>query len=298
MPRLMYDSVNPFAIPKDAQMVLVYVDGIYAWSQAGRDRFKHAKQVTCSAIGAVSAHVGDVEPGCIWPPANAVPWVQRARRDGYDPTVYVNERNDWAPTREAFRRAGVPEPHWLVANYNGVREIPAGSVGRQYAHPSSPPGNPSGPWHTAGHWDESWVADHWPGVDDKAPGGGMTAQEEEMGVFYRRGETTGRCFIVELDCEVRAKWHVPNPDVALVIETLTKKKFENVPDWTLDWIGNADGPAPIPVDVDEDAIAAAVSEGVIPAVVRALQDLPTEGLSFDDTVEAVREAMRRGTGAR
>jgi hypothetical protein len=173
MARIMYDSVNPFAIPEHAQMVLVYVDGIYKWSQAGRDRFKYAQQITCSAIGAVTAQVGDVEKGCIWPVENAVGWVLRARADGYDPTVYVNERNDWGPCRDAFRRAGVPEPHWWVANYNGIRDIPAGSVGRQYAHPSTPPGNPQGPWHTAGHWDESWIADYWPGVDDNGgPGGG------------------------------------------------------------------------------------------------------------------------------
>lgn len=173
MPRIMYDSVNPFAIPEHAQMVLVYVDGIWKWSQAGRDRFKYSQQVTCSAVGAVTAQVGDVELGCIWPVEKAVPWVLRSRADGYDPTIYINEKNDWGPCREAFRRAGVPEPHWLVANYNGVVAIPPGAIGRQYAHPSVPLGNPNNlPWHTAGHWDESVVADYWPGVDDGGPGGG------------------------------------------------------------------------------------------------------------------------------
>jgi len=185
----MFDSVNPFAIPQSAQMVLVYVDGIYKWTQSGRDRFKHALQVTCSAIGAVSAHVGDVEPGCIWPVENAVSWVLRARADGYDPTVYVNEGNHWGACRDAFRRAGVPEPHWLVANYNGRAVIPGGSVGRQYAHPSDPPGHPQGPWHTAGHWDESIVADYWPGVDTHAPGGGETEKVEEM-IMLAKGDGT------------------------------------------------------------------------------------------------------------
>ena len=182
MPRIMFDSVNPFAIPADAKMVLVYVDGIYKWSQAGRDRFRHAKQVTCSAIGAVTAQVGDVEKDCIWPPHKAPGWVLRARADGYDPTVYVNEMNDWGPVREAFRVAGVREPHYWVANYNGVRAIPAGSVGRQYAHPSTPPGNPQGPWHTAGHWDESWIADYWPGVDNGGPGGGGGNEDDVLSV--------------------------------------------------------------------------------------------------------------------
>jgi hypothetical protein len=184
----MYDSTNPFAIPQDAQMVLVYVDGIYRWSQAGRDRFRNAVQVTCSAVGAVTAQVGDVELGCIWPVSRAVDWVLRARADGYDPTIYVNEMNDWGPCRSAFQARGVPEPHWWVANYNGVKAIPPGSVGRQYAHPSDPLGNPRNvPWHTAGHWDESWIVDYWPGVDTHAPGGGETERLEEM-IMLAKGD--------------------------------------------------------------------------------------------------------------
>jgi hypothetical protein len=134
-----------------------------------------------------------------------------------------------------------------------------------------------------------------PMMKDGPAGGGGAKEDDDMGVFYRRGETTGRCFIVQMDCGVRAKWHVPNTDVLDVITAITKKPFENVPDWTLDYIGDADGPPPVPVDVDEAAIAAAVSQGVIPAVVKALQDLPTEGLSVEETVEAVREALRTGT---
>ena len=131
----------------------------------------------------------------------------------------------------------------------------------------------------------------------RAPGGGGGSQEADMsGVFLRRGADTGRCFIVEISTQVRAKWHIPNPEVLDVLSILMGLTATNVPDWTLDYIGNADGPPPIPVDVDEDALAAAVSEGVIPAVVKAMQDLPTEGLSVEETIDAVREALRRGTG--
>lgn len=166
MPRIMYDSTNPFDIPEHAQMVLVYMDGKYAWSQAGKDRFKYAVQVTCSAIGAVVAQIGDVELGCIWPVENAVPYVRRQRAAGLVGCIYINQANDWGPCREAFRGAGEPEPLWLVANYDGNPFIPAGAIGKQYAHPSKPLGNPlNKPWHTAGHWDESIVADYWPGVD-------------------------------------------------------------------------------------------------------------------------------------
>lgn len=172
MPRLMYDSTSPWDIPRDAEMVAYYVDGRYAWPQEWLDMFPNAVKVSISAIGQRTAQVGDVEVGCIWPPANAVPWVLRARADGYDPTIYVNELNDWGPVRQAFRNAGVPEPHYLVARYNGVREIPPGAIGRQFAHPHDGDGVANNPWETGKHYDLSIVADYWPGVDNKAPGGG------------------------------------------------------------------------------------------------------------------------------
>lgn len=172
MPRLMYDSTSPWDIPRDAKMVAYYVDGRYAWPREWLDLFPQAIKVSISAIGARTAQVGDVEVGCIWPPANAVPWVRRARADGYDPTIYVNELNDWLPVRQAFWAAGEPEPHYWVARYNGVREIPPGAVARQFAHPHDGDGVANNPWETGAHYDLSIVADYWPGVDGGAPGGG------------------------------------------------------------------------------------------------------------------------------
>lgn len=171
--RTMFDSTTPWEIPRDAEMVAGYVDGRYAWPQEWFDLFPDAVHVTISAIGAKVAHVGDVEVGCIWPPANAVPWVLRARAAGIDPTIYVNEMNDWVPTRAAFDLAGVPRPHWWVANYDGVVEIPAGSVAKQYAHPRDAGRAASAPlraWETGKHYDASAVADHWPGVDPSRGG--------------------------------------------------------------------------------------------------------------------------------
>jgi hypothetical protein len=161
----MYDSTSPGDIPRDAEMVAGYVDGRYAWPQEWWDMFPNSVHVKISAIGAKTSPVGDVEVGCIWPPANAVPWVLRARADGYDPTIYVNEVNDWGPTRAAFQRAGVPEPHWWVANYDGREVIPAGAVAKQFAHPDDGDGVDEGPHETGKHYDESIVADFWPGVD-------------------------------------------------------------------------------------------------------------------------------------
>lgn len=156
--RKMYDSVAPAAIPRDAQMVAGYVDGRYAWSKEDWGRFPNATKVTISAIGTALAHVVDVEVGCVWPPERAVPWVRRARAAGIDPTVYVNERNDWGPTKRAFDAAGEPHPHWWVANYdNRAGYLPPGAVARQYANEPL----------AGGHYDLSTVADYWPGVDEE-----------------------------------------------------------------------------------------------------------------------------------
>lgn len=168
MTRTMYDSTNPSDIPRDAQMVAYYVDGIYAWPRAWIDLFPNSVMVSISAIGAKTAQVGDVEDGCIWPPANAVGWVLRARADGYDPTIYVNERNDWAPTRDAFDARGVAHPHWWVANYDGRQTIPDGAVAKQYAHPPM----------LGKHYDLSTVADYWPGVDNPKGGDAMSWNED------------------------------------------------------------------------------------------------------------------------
>jgi len=85
-----------------------------------------------------------------------VPLVVAARKLGIDPTVYVNERNDWGPTKAAFDAAGVAHPHWWVANYDGREDyIPSGAVARQYANEPM----------VGFHADASAVIDHWPGVD-------------------------------------------------------------------------------------------------------------------------------------
>jgi len=165
--RLMFDSTSPWDIPRDAEMVAYYVDGRYAWPQTWINMFPNAVKVPISAIGARTAPVGDVEVGCIWPPANAVPWVRRARADGFEPTIYVNELNDWPLVRKAFQDADEPEPIYWTARYNGVRQIPAGAVARQFAHPHDGDGVADKPWETGKHYDLSVVADFWPGIDNK-----------------------------------------------------------------------------------------------------------------------------------
>ncbi len=152
MSRTMYDSVNVSGIPASASLVAGYVDGHYANFSLMRSRFPHAGVVGI----AVSPHtdagiVIDVEKGDATP-AGAVSWVLMRRRAGADPTVYCNQ-SAWSQVRSAFQSAGVAEPHYWIAKWDGIASLLPNTVAKQYQnHPS---------------YDVSVVADYWPGVDPR-----------------------------------------------------------------------------------------------------------------------------------
>ena len=164
MTRTMYDSTNPFDIPTSAGMVAGYVDGIYAWTQAGWDRFPHAVKVriAVSPLTVTDGHVLDVETGDATP-AQSVGWVQTRRVRGFDPSVYCSY-STWLSVKGAFQSAGVAEPHYWIAAYGNPPDptIFTGAIAHQYADPV----------HSGGHYDLSSVADFWPGVDSAFRGGG------------------------------------------------------------------------------------------------------------------------------
>jgi hypothetical protein len=87
-------------------------------------------------------------------PAQAPGWVKARRAAGADPTVYCSA-SLWPTVRAAFTAAGVAQPHYWIAHYDGDPTIPAGAVAKQYVDPPN----------SGGHWDLSAVAGHWPGVD-------------------------------------------------------------------------------------------------------------------------------------
>lgn len=155
MTRTMYDSVTAAHIPRTAELVAGYDTGPYAWSAADWARFRGAVHVHISTRdGQYVGHVFDVEPGA-GSIAGAVAYVRARRAAGVDPTVYCNA-STWPAVRAAFDRAGVAQPHYWIAKYDGHAELLAGAVAKQYANPDV---------HRAGHFDLSVVADHWPGID-------------------------------------------------------------------------------------------------------------------------------------
>lgn len=164
MTRTMYDGVNTDAAAigqqaKAGDLVGGYGDGLYTWSD--EDWAHIAPGVTRIVIVVFwttnAGQILDCEPGnCT--PAQAVDWVLMRRKAGADPTVYCNQmdqKTGWPAVRAAFQARGVAEPHYWVADYDGVAVIPAGAIGKQHADDIAL-GKP---------WDISVVADYWPGVD-------------------------------------------------------------------------------------------------------------------------------------
>lgn len=159
MVRTAYDSTSARAIyaqHPNAQIVLGYDDALYAWSDGDWALFPNAIKVHIVALATTnSGTVLDCEKGnCT--PAQSVDWVLMRRRAGVDPTVYCNQHDPvtgWPAVHAAFQARGVPEPHYWVADYDGVAEIPAGAIAKQYIGDE------------ALNIDTSVVADYWPGVD-------------------------------------------------------------------------------------------------------------------------------------
>lgn len=148
--RIMYDSVTASKIPSDAQLIGGYVDGMYAWSAEDWANWSHVPQVRIAVFpGTDDGNCADVEQFDMTP-QSVVGWVQMRRRAGVDPSVYCS-RAPWPTVRQAFDDANEPQPHYWIADWDGLAVLPVGAVAHQYVN---------GP-----DFDTSVVADYWPGVD-------------------------------------------------------------------------------------------------------------------------------------
>lgn len=151
----MADSTNPFDIPQGQfPLVAGYVDGIYAWSDAGW--LYHTKTVLVGIAvfaGTNAGQVLDVETGDATP-AQAVDWVLMRRASGVDPSVYI-QLSRLQELLDAFAARGVARPHLWVAAWDNSPTLYSYSAAHQYANPTL----------TGFHYDLSAVVDYWPGVD-------------------------------------------------------------------------------------------------------------------------------------
>lgn len=170
MTRLMYDSVTAGDIPSDATMVAGYVDGHYRNVDAMRKRFPHAVVVGIAVDHRTNdGIVLDVEQGDA-SPTESVQWVVMRRHAGKDPSVYCSV-SEWNAVRAAFHAAGVTEPHYWVAHYDGVASVPKGAVAKQFKSGSA-----------GHHYDTSVVSTYWPGVDPHPSG-------QTQYVVVKKGDT-------------------------------------------------------------------------------------------------------------
>jgi hypothetical protein len=153
-----YDDTNIADIPSSAQMIAVYADGPYAGTEpAARKRFPHALIVTITVRGEPNREICDCETGDLTPP-EAAHWALAEHKAGRHPTIYCSA-SPWDEVKAAVRAVGLDpakDVSWWIAHYDGDPTIPAGAVAKQYL---GSPGN------SPGHYDESSVADYWPGVD-------------------------------------------------------------------------------------------------------------------------------------
>lgn len=198
--RIMYDAVTAGNVPPDAQMVAGYIDGGYRSYDALVARCPHAVHVAIAVSAATNAGIVlDVETGDATP-GQSVGWVLARRAAGVDPSVYCNF-STWGAVRTAFLVAGVAEPHYWIADWNGAQSVYPGSVAHQYA---------SGPFGVGGgDVDLSAVVDSWPGVD-----GPPTPKRKKHTV-----EPTLYLFTTDANCYAVTKLGclVISPDVALRI---------------------------------------------------------------------------------
>lgn len=195
MTRRMYDAVTPGGIPVNAQLVAGYADGRYANLPAMHARFPHARVVSIAVNHTTRAQVADVETGDM-SPATAVQWARDTMHDVPNThlTIYANT-STWPKVKAAFKKAGVSLPLWWAAHYTGQPHLEPGSIATQYLNTSG--------------YDESEVADYWPGVDPD-PGSGVPATYK-----VRAGDT-----LSAIAARYGMDWHhlaalnhLPDPDL-------------------------------------------------------------------------------------
>lgn len=152
MTRRMRDSANlEYIDPATVDLVGYYIDGRYVPTSAQLARFAGKVHVPISVNPSGNAGVvldGAPDNG---PTGEEPGWVARRRKSGVDPTVYTT-LSLWPTLIQAMNAAGVAQPHWWIADWNSRAEMIDGAVAHQYDT-------------VTGRWDDSIVADYWPGID-------------------------------------------------------------------------------------------------------------------------------------
>lgn len=250
MTRTMYDSVSALTIPFGVDVAAGYVDGLYKWPDAWWTRFSSATVLVRIAVFADTddGDFLDVERYDATP-QEAPGWVLRRRAAGHQaPAVYMNT-DTWPAVRAAFAAAGVPEPLYIVADYDNLAVVPDGAFGKQYS--------------SLAGYDLSVIGDYWPGVDP-APIL-LDPRRDDMHVDLQPGKTTvftnpaavlGGTSHLCLACDFG--------DATVRVATFSLKSgtwfVQNYP------VGRTAGAVKIPLPADTNKVSVGLPTGVTPPV--------------------------------
>lgn len=123
-PTQFYDSASPWNIPSGVQAA-VCINGDFAWRESDVRRMSHVLRYIATEAGvpieewAAHARGVDIEPGCVWPPERAVPFLVARHKSNGDATAYC-DRSVLPQVQELMQ--GLPIFYW-VATLDGTMEV-------------------------------------------------------------------------------------------------------------------------------------------------------------------------------
>lgn len=120
-----YDSASPHNIPSGVHAA-VCINGDFAWRESDVRRmeavFRYIAVGNNEPSWAAHARGIDIEPECVWPPENAMPFLIARHKHYGDATAYVN-RSTLPQVEEMVHNAGISVYYW-IATLDGTQEVP------------------------------------------------------------------------------------------------------------------------------------------------------------------------------
>jgi hypothetical protein len=149
--RTMYDGVNPATLPPNGDIYAGYVDGKFANLPEMKAAFPGKLYVGIAVSASTNnGRILDVENGDATP-AQVPQWLAMRRAAGVVPCVYTSLAQ-WTACKVAVSNAGMLPPLWWIADWKGTS-------------PHTIPGAVAVQWESTPGYDQSVVADYWPGLD-------------------------------------------------------------------------------------------------------------------------------------
>lgn len=121
MHRLLFDTITPEVIPKDAFAVAGYTSGQWPTYEYVKDHFPHAYRLAICVNAQHDGHYLDVETGDATP-AEAPGWLLRQAKRGVGrPVLYANG-STWPVLSMELRRAGISRNAYraIIADPRGL----------------------------------------------------------------------------------------------------------------------------------------------------------------------------------